>query len=249
MRRILITKPASQQEPWLRALSAAGWTPHSLPLLTLQDLPETPEQRTTWLDLDLFQGVILISPHAARRCAEALDRYWPQPPVGIHWLAPGPGTATTLNAELPTIPVLCPAQGHTSEDLLALPATQQLAGQRWLLVAGEGGREVIADTLEQRGASVTRLALYRRQPVQLTASQQRLLTDLPLIIQLSSRMALESLTSQAPLVTKQEATLLVSSQRLADTALEMGWQRTLQAHGASLDATLDSLATYRTTQS
>ena len=248
MGRVLITKPASQQAPWQSALSAAGWDPVSLPLLALEDLPETTEQRATWLDLDHFQGVVLISPHAALRCAAALDQYWPQPPVCIHWLAPGPGTANALSAEQPLIQVIYPDHGHTSEDLLALPETQTVEGQRWLLVAGEGGREVISETLEARGARITRLALYRRRALALSPGQQQLLTGDPPIIQLSSRMALESLTSQAPLVTKQEATLLVSSQRLAETAHEWGWRRILQADGASLNATLDSLAAYRTKQ-
>lgn len=243
---VVITKPKDQQPVWHQTLNDAGWETHGLPLLGLETLPETPAQRTVWLDLDHFQGVILISPRAAEQCAEAMDRYWPQPPVGVHWLSPGPGTARVFSECYPQVEVLFPATGHTSEHLLAMPQAQSVKGQKWLLVAGQGGREALATTLAERGATVTRQEVYRRFALTLRDEQLQVLAAPNVIVQISSQMALESLTSQVPLVTKQRATLLVSSHRLTQTAHELGWQHLIQANGASLDATLESLAAYRT---
>jgi uroporphyrinogen-III synthase len=52
-----------------------------------------------------------------------------------------------------------------SEELLSHPALEHPAGQRILLLKGEGGRELLASTLRARGAEVVEFALYRRRPV------------------------------------------------------------------------------------
>jgi len=53
----------------------------------------------------------------------------------------------------------------TSEGLLELPAFAAMDGQRVLLVRGAGGRELLEQTLTERGARVARFDCYRRTPV------------------------------------------------------------------------------------
>ncbi|MCH8551632.1 MAG: uroporphyrinogen-III synthase [Natronospirillum sp.] len=249
MPHILLTKPAEQAERWQQALQKAGWQATTWPLLALEDLPETAVQRAVWLDLDQFQGVIMISPRAAEICARAIDTWWPQPPVGVHFLGSGSGTALAFQALCPALTLHIPDRGNRAEDMLALPETQTVSGERWLIVAGEGGRTLLEDTLTERGARVTRLAVYRRQALSLPAAAHELLKTMAGekgIVQVSSMLALESLTSQVALVTKQKVRLLLSSPRLASRARELGWMHILQADGASLEATLATLAEHRT---
>ncbi|TGG94134.1 uroporphyrinogen-III synthase [Natronospirillum operosum] len=249
MNSIVLTKPADQQQRWTAALRAEGWTVHSLPLLTLQDLPESAQMRATWQDLDQFAGVIMISPRAAECTARALDRWWPQPPVGLHWLCSGSGTRRVLAQHWPELSIKAPTRGNRAEDILDLPETREVAEQKWLLVAGEGGRTLLQDTLSERGARVTRLSLYQRQPVRLTSDELQALTtwvSAGAIIQVSSALALQSLTSQVAVVTKHKARLLTSSPRLTALAREQGWEQILQADGASLEATAATLADHRT---
>ena len=59
-----------------------------------------------------------------------------------------------------------PEEPASSETLLALEGLQQIDGQRFLLITGENGRELIAPTLQARGATVDTLTLYRRRPVE-----------------------------------------------------------------------------------
>jgi len=75
--------------------------------------------------------------------------------------AVGGGTAAALRAR-GIEQVLVPPVGGDSESLLALPAMQQVSGQRVLVFRGVGGREQLADTLRARGAHVEYVECYRR---------------------------------------------------------------------------------------
>ncbi len=59
---------------------------------------------------------------------------------------------------------LTPGAEMTSEGLLASAAAAQVAGQRVLIIKGEGGRATLAAELGRRGARVDELACYRRAP-------------------------------------------------------------------------------------
>ena len=81
--------------------------------------------------------------------------------AGLRAAAVGAGTAAALRAH--GVPqVLAPPAGGDSESLLALPAMQQVSGQRVLVFRGIGGREQLADTLRARGAQVEYVECYRR---------------------------------------------------------------------------------------
>lgn len=159
-RRILICRPEPEASRLADAFRTAGAETRVLPLMAREALPETPESRNILLDLDRYSHVIAVSPFAARRLLEEIDTWWPQIPVGIRWYAVGAGTAKVLASH--GLSVRQPAEGWTSEALLALASLRQVAGEKILLARGDNGRELIRETLEARGATVTALPLYRR---------------------------------------------------------------------------------------
>ncbi|MDX5297666.1 MAG: uroporphyrinogen-III synthase [Gammaproteobacteria bacterium] len=163
-RRILVCRPADAGERLCAELQAAGAQTRLLPLLDIAPLAETPSARQLAQNLDQFQHVIVISPTAARFAIDWLEDTWPQWPVGQIWYGVGQGTAQILRDA--GLQAQAPRQGCTSEDLLALPALQTLDTQRVLLLKGEGGRPVLAATLQARGARVESVDLYRRTPSQ-----------------------------------------------------------------------------------
>jgi uroporphyrinogen-III synthase len=110
--------------------------------------------------LDLYQHVIAISPGAARAFIAYAEEWWPQWPVGIHWYGVGSATGAALSRA--GLPVRVPDDGHTSEHLLALRDLSTPNGERVLLLKGEGGRQLLADTLAARGALIETMTLYRR---------------------------------------------------------------------------------------
>ncbi|QSP95873.1 uroporphyrinogen-III synthase [Marinobacter salinisoli] len=168
-RRILICRPEPEASRLAGCFRAAGADTRTFPLIERQRLPETPERRTLILNLDQFTHIIVVSPYAARLLLDVLDTWWPQLPAGIRWYAVGSGTASVLTDH--GISTRKPAAGWTSEALLALPSLAQLSGERVLLARGEDGRELIRHTLEQRGAQVTPLALYRRRAPDYTGQE------------------------------------------------------------------------------
>jgi uroporphyrinogen-III synthase len=75
--------------------------------------------------------------------------------------AVGAGTRRLLN-ERGVHEVIAPEGRSDSEALLALPAFEAIRGRRVAIIRGEGGREVLRDALQARGASVEYAECYRR---------------------------------------------------------------------------------------
>lgn len=233
--RVLITRPGKRAQPLHRALEAVGAEAVALEAMRLEPLAETPEVRQAWLDFDLFQRVVVVSPFAAECLADGLDRYWPQLPLGPSFYAVGAGTAQVLHDMLGVRVHLPPAnaEDNSSEALLQLPSLQRLDDQRVLLVAGEGGRTVLADSLAQRGAKLTRLALYRRTPVEPGGPGAQYLAqgDFSALVVTSGEL-LEHLAGWCSGMALNQP-LIVSSQRLATLAHTLGYLRPHVAQGAT----------------
>ena len=82
---VLICRPGERGEALAAALRERGESVESLNVMQLEALPETPEMRRIWLDIDQYHKIIVISPFAATCLSEALDRFWPQLPIGIDY--------------------------------------------------------------------------------------------------------------------------------------------------------------------
>lgn len=243
--RLLLTRPAEECAALAASLAAQGVYSSSLPLLEIQPLTETPEQRSLWLDLDRYAAVIVVSKPAARLGLECLARYWPQPPQQS-WFAVGAATAQLL-ADY-GLSVCWPQDGEDSEALLQLPelaSALQVHNPRVLLIKGEGGRELIAQGLRARGVTVDYLELYRRvlpdyPSGALPASvREHRLNGL----MVSSAQGLEHLLRLADGDGPQLAALplFVPSARVAELARAAGAQHVVDCRGASAAALLEAL--------
>lgn len=156
-RGIVVTRPARQAGGFAAKLAALGATPLVFPAIVI--LP--PDDRTA-LDaahagLARYDLAFFVSANAAEYGAPPAGRW----PAGLPAFAPGPGTAEAL-AACGVDDVRVPHTTQDSEGLLALPALRDVAGRRAVIFRGAGGRELLADTLRARGASVDCIACYRR---------------------------------------------------------------------------------------
>jgi uroporphyrinogen-III synthase len=84
-------------------------------------------------------------------------------PGSLQPAAVGQGTVKALLAH-GVAGCIAPTERFDSETLLALPALakEAVAGKRVAIFRGDGGRELLADTLRQRGATVDCITCYRR---------------------------------------------------------------------------------------
>lgn len=153
-RSVLVTRPAHQAAGLVQAIRAAGGQAVEFPALAIEAVSAAelavPRARLAAADI-----VIFISPNAAQFGMAVIDPL----PAGVVVFAVGPGTARALQAC--GVGAVTP-DGQDSEALLALPALQQVAGKRVVIVRGVGGRPLLADTLRALGATVDFLECYRR---------------------------------------------------------------------------------------
>ncbi|MBG0845186.1 uroporphyrinogen-III synthase [Pseudomonas chengduensis] len=160
--RLLLTRPAEDCAALAQTLAAQGVVSHCMPLLAIEALDETPEQRSAFADLQRYCAVIVVSKPAARIGLQLLAQHG-APTPDLPWFSVGAATAAVLAEQ--GLGVHFPDLGDDSEALLALPALQQAIAApapRVLILRGEGGREFLAERLRSQGVSVDYLPLYRR---------------------------------------------------------------------------------------
>ena len=87
--------------------------------------------------------------------------------------------------------VIVPTERFDSEGLLALPELQNVAGMRVMIFRGDGGRELLGDTLKARGATVEYVTCYLRSKSDLDVGA--LLTATPDALTVTSSEALSHL--------------------------------------------------------
>lgn len=211
----------------------------SFPLLDIQALPDLSGFDQAITPLAQFDWVIFISSNAVQHGMPLLQQAGIPP--SLKFAAIGPTTAASLQAfGIPQ--VLTPQDRFDSESLLALEAFQAMSGQRVLIVRGVGGREVLAETLKQRGAEVVFGECYRRVNPQSSAqvlAQAYALGQLHGIVVTSSE-ALRFLLDLAQDAAWLQATpLFVNHARIAEQASTAGL--TVYCSGVSGDSAMLAL--------
>lgn len=247
--RVLVTRPAHQAENQINLLKAEGALPIPLPLLSILPVEEQHSDyhllKQHFLDLDLYQHIIFISPNAANLGCNWIDQYWPQLPLGINWLAIGERTADILNNF--GIDAYHSPLGYDSEALLASPALQNIAGKKVLIMRGQGGREKLAEELRARGAEVSYAELYTRQcPEYNNNDIIQALSPAPDAIIISSGAGLENLLQllkqvELKIDLLKNCHLVVPSNRINSTAKAFGFNKITTASGPDDQAMLETL--------
>lgn len=163
-RTIVVTRPLAQSGPLAEAIQAAGGIPLIFPLLAIGPADDSRPLAEAASRLEQYAWAVFISPNAVDYAIPALLAQGPWP-ASLHPAAVGQGTVRALAAH-GVDGCLAPTERFDSEALLALPelAAERVAGQRVAIFRGDGGRELLAETLRQRGATVDCISCYRRSP-------------------------------------------------------------------------------------
>ncbi len=222
--KLVFTRPAGQNQGLLDALPQHDCL--ELPLMTLQPLALTPEAKQQIMDLDLHDLLISTSPMASQCFIDQAEQYWPQWPIGLSALCPGPGSAKTLQQQ----GILCHWPEETNaQAMLSMPQLHK--AERVLIARGQTSRQPLAEQLTQRGLRVSELILYRRQMLTPSLEQLQQLAHYDWLL-ISSQQGLEHLAKLLDDNQLACCPLLVSSPMLAQRANELGLAHRL-CNGAS----------------
>lgn len=221
--KVWITRSEPGASRQARALEAARYRCLIAPVLEIEPV-------AGGVPAGVFDLAIFLSEHAVRLGLPALVL------GGARVLAVGARTAEVLAAM--GYGAVQPARAD-SEGLLALPVLADVAGRRILLVCGEGGRMLLAETLVARGARVERFVCYRRRVVATIAED---LTAVDAIVAGSA----EGVTGVARFWFagggSADVPLLVPSVRVQARAVALGFRNVHDCRGVDNAAVLRGLA-------
>ena len=244
---ILVTRPAHQAAALMSLIKQAGGD--ALPFPTIEILPpQNPQPAITqFQQLRQFDILLFISANAARIGMEMIQQQGTLPQT-IQVAAVGKATTRALQQLGVEVDIL-PQSRFDSEGLLATPQLQAVSNQRILIVRGEGGRELLAETLRKRGAEVHYAEAYRRtipntDPTPVLQAWQAGQLDAAIVTSNQSLDNLIQMVGEAGHKALLQTPLVVISERTREVALERGFQHPPQlATSPSDDAILDTLTT------
>ena len=241
---VVITRPLAQARPLAARVAALGREVELLPLLEIAPLPDPSGLRAALERLcapqPAYAMVAFVSPNAID-AAFAHIKQWP---AGVTAAVVGEGSRLALAAHGVTSDrfdiVSPPDNGHSdSEHLLQTLDLAALKDRPVLIVRGESGRELMADSLRAAGAQVEVVAAYRRSVPQLTPALEDTLRRLLaqqndwIITSSEALRGLLQLAGQLPggqdaVVKLRQQHLIVPHARIAQTANGLGFHSITQ---------------------
>ena len=167
-RSIVVTRPAHQAQAFARLLKNAGGRPILFPAIEIRDLEDLGPFLQLIDRLDEHDLAVFISPNAVERAMTLISarRKFPH---RLQVATVGGASVRALEG-FGITGVVAPQGRYDSESLLDLPALAALKGLRVVIFRGEGGRELLGETLRERGAVVEYAECYRRVKPELDAA-------------------------------------------------------------------------------
>lgn len=161
-RTLVVTRPREQAGSLCERIRAAGGEALLFPVIAVGPALDPAPLDAIVGRLDAFDLAFFVSPNAAHYAMQFVlpRRKWP-PALGVATV--GKGSERVLRS-YGFEHVIAPQHGFDSEAVIALPefSAAAVAGRKVLIFRGDGGRELLAETLRKRGASVEYVACYRR---------------------------------------------------------------------------------------
>ena len=159
-RSIVVTRPREQSLDLSAAIKAAGGRAIMFPALAVVSAGDRRALNALIDGLDRFDFAVFVSPTAASR-AMKLIRARRELPSGLRIAAIGKGSARELH-RFGIDEVLTPERRFDTEGLLGLAEFADVKGRSIVIFRGQGGRELLGDTLMKRGATIEYAECYRR---------------------------------------------------------------------------------------
>lgn len=228
---VLVTRPGRVGEELCELLQQNNIHSEYVPSILIAANPRQvsqkiiEENKQQLISADL---IIVISANAVNYCCSLLPEITQQTPI----LAMGKATRRVLveTRKYTEQQIILPEQ-YISESLLQLEVLQDIQHQNIVLVCGVGGRELLEQELQQRGAVCSRIECYQRSypsdPGYTKKLQQLLAQNSLGYVVATSGEALENLVkmSGSYLDALLKLQLVVISERIARIAINLGFQK------------------------
>jgi len=233
MTTCLITRPTPEGELLCEQLTQRGVQAIHQPLIEIQAGKQYSELVER---IQQAQIIIAISQHAVYWANHALAQAAQSWPLTARYLAIGQKTAHKLSkasqqkVHYPDV--------SDSEHLLAMDELANVGEQAILILRGNGGRELLHQTLSMRNAEVQYCEAYQRVAVNFDGNQaakrwQQLGVDTLVITSGEQLIQFERNLPPEHLAWLHQLRLVVPSQRIVDLAQQMGFKHRINAHGAA----------------
>ena len=163
----------------------------------------------------------------------------------LQYFTVGQGTAQHF-AMITTLAVHYPTTQENSEGVLQLAAMQNLQGKTILILRGNGGRELLSEQAQQRGANVEIVECYRRESIVYNSTEQTSLCKRAGVQTIVATSA-EILTQLVDFVPQNEhnwlksCQLITVSERISHLAQALGWQNVIVSPRADNQTLLQTL--------
>lgn len=219
---VAITRPRDQAKKLTHLIESAGGHVILFPLIEIVALDDVSPFEHVIAKINDYDWVVFISSNAVQHGMPHLLKH--TIPSHLKFAAIGPVTAKELK-DFGVEDVLIPEGRFDSESLLSIPQLQDMQGKKVMIVRGVGGREVLADTLKSRGATVTFAECYQRinpqDNIELLAKAWSN-EHLKAIVVTSSEAMRHLLDLAKDASWLKQVTLCVNHPRIAEQTLAMG---------------------------
>ena len=169
---LISTRPYEKNIILLKELVNTNISLLNYPLTEIKPLKNYTKFDSILNNLTQYQHIIFISTNAVNFFSERLKCLRIKLPEHIIYSSIGPTTQKALENEF-NINVYCPKKIYDSSHLIKNKIFNNLQDEKVLIIRGEGGREVLKDMLEEKGAKVHYGECYARNYLSINFNKLR----------------------------------------------------------------------------
>lgn len=227
--KVLVTRPKQQANALCDLITAEGGEAIAFPVIEITAILPDKWMHTSLLEQDML---IFISRNAVVHFMSGHPKIAPS----TQMVAVGNATAKAMREHGLRLDIQAPSPAG-SESLLAMSVMQDVQTKHIVIVRGEGGRELLADTLSARGATIRYIETYQRQLASATDDdiEQAKKADSIVITSIAGLTNLYQLLGEKVV---REKPLIVVSERIKQRAMTLGCQKITVADDAGDSAVM-----------
>ncbi len=235
---VLITRPGDRGLELCDIIENSGAITTYFPTANIHEVKVDSKTKRTLRSLDSIHWIIFVSRNAVTYGVEQLPKKLLE---NANIAAIGISTAEAIEKHGFNVS-LCPESSFTTEAFLEEPLMEDVGSNNIVIVTGQGGRKLLQEELEERGASCYRIEVYRRE-LPLKAAQEvavKVEKNAVDVLLVTSEELLENLLRLLQKVNSKlkAVPLVVSSDRLKVKAKTLGFTNSIIVAENAVNATL-----------